>query len=280
MLRMKLIVSVVFCVLTIVSFVVQEKKVRAFAEGPPAGVTGAPGESNCTECHIGGGPNTGPGRFTITAPASYEPGHTYSITVAHRTTDQSRRRWGFELTAVTVSGAQAGDFMVSNSTEQVISGGASGVERQYIEHTLMGTFAGQENGAQWIFNWTAPSRDVGSITFYAAGNQANDDGNLTGDQIYTASATAKSSSFQPPVVFNASVAGKSLMVLGQNFEPGAVIVLDHTRLRTANDVSNPTTLLVSKKGARSIAPASQHTIQVANPDGTRSAAFSFTRPDE
>src|SRR5215475_5838281 len=56
--------------------------------------------------------------------------------------------------------------------------------RQYIEHTASGTFIGQKNGASWTFNWTAPPIDVGTVVFYAAGNQANNDGNTSGDFIY------------------------------------------------------------------------------------------------
>jgi CHRD domain/Glucose / Sorbosone dehydrogenase/Calx-beta domain len=46
-----------------------------------------------------------------------------------------------------------------------------------------------------VFNWTAPPTDVGPVTFYAAGNQANNDGNTSGDNVYrtfVASAPASS----------------------------------------------------------------------------------------
>lgn len=58
--------------------------------------------------------------------------------------------------------------------------------RFYIEHTASGTYAGTGGGANWSFNWTAPATDVGPVTFYAAGNQANNNNGRSGDQIYTA----------------------------------------------------------------------------------------------
>ncbi|MBC7931811.1 MAG: PQQ-dependent sugar dehydrogenase, partial [Rubrivivax sp.] len=56
-------------------------------------------------------------------------------------------------------------------------------------------FPGQKNGASWTFRWTAPAEDVGPVTFYAAGNHANGDGNTSGDNIYFTFAAA---TFAPP----------------------------------------------------------------------------------
>src|SRR5688572_15172787 len=70
----------------------------ASSSGPPPGVTGAPGETNCTACHVSQTP--GAGQFTITAPTNYTPGQTYQIEVRHTTADTTRRRWGFQITAL------------------------------------------------------------------------------------------------------------------------------------------------------------------------------------
>src|SRR5215813_6291970 len=172
------------------------RRVNAFAEGPNPGHTGAPGELTCATsgCHTGS-LNSGPGQFSIVPPTSYEPGQTYQIAVTHQTNDSSRRRWGFQLTVLDDSNNnKAGNLANLGSTTQVLDGGPDG-NRQYIEHSFNGTFQGQQNGASWTFNWTAPSTDVGPITFYAAGNQANNDGNTSGDFIYrtfVASAPASS----------------------------------------------------------------------------------------
>lgn len=163
--------------------------VQAYPDGPPPGVTGAPGEVTCTECHIG---DSGPGEFTIIPPPSYVPGQTYEITVRHVTSDTTRRRWGFELTSLSAAGA-AGTFTNLSGLTQTLED----FGRKYIEHTGLGTFRGQQGGAQWVFQWTAPADDVGMITFYAAGNQANNDGSNEGDQIYTATAEVLAGSGTP-----------------------------------------------------------------------------------
>ena len=256
------------------------RTVGAFAEGPNPGHSGAPGELTCavSGCH-GGEPNTGPGQFQITAPSSYEPGKTYQITVTHSTTDTSRRRWGFQLTALDGSSNKAGDFQ-STSITQVLQGGPGG-NRQYIEHNFLGTFQGQPSGAMWTVDWVAPSSDVGRVTFYAAGNQANNNGNETGDQIYATSvsvpvATAITGA---PVITGAEVVKKQLLVSGENFAFEAQLLMDGSKQKkTFNDDVTPNTLLVARKAGKFIAPGQTVLLQVKNPDGTLSNEFSFTRP--
>ncbi len=162
-------------------------KASAFSSGPPAGVSGAPGENSCTGCH---NPVANTGQFSIIAPANYMPGQTYQVTVRHQTADNSRRRWGFQLTAL-AGATPAVAFSNINGNTQIIDGAG---ERKYIQQTLDGSFGSQAGGAVWTFNWTAPATNVGAVTLYAAGNQANNDGTSDGDQIYTTSTT-----IQPPV---------------------------------------------------------------------------------
>lgn len=159
--------------------------VGAFSAGPPPGYTRAPGEEPeaCAECHVSSG-NTGSGQISITVPPTYVPGQTYQITVAHTNSDPTRLRWGFQLTALDTSDEKVGELQNINPVlTQIITGGPGG-NRQYIEHAAGGTFINQTGGASWTFNWTAPPTDVGVVTFYAAGNQANNDANTSGDFIY------------------------------------------------------------------------------------------------
>ena len=158
--------------------------VESNAGGPPPGVSGAPGENTCTQCHT---QNAGPGTFTITAPANYVPGQTYQMTVQHTTTDATRLRWGFQMTALDATNSAAGTFTDTSVFTQTDFGSL----RFYVEHTQSGTFAGTSSGATWTFDWTAPATDVGPVTFYAAGNQANNNGGRTGDQIYTATSVTQ-----------------------------------------------------------------------------------------
>jgi uncharacterized repeat protein (TIGR01451 family) len=160
------------------------RPVLAFSSGPPPGYTGAPGEEPeaCAECHVPA--DAGTGHISITAPQTYIPGQTYQITVTHSNPDPTRLRWGFELTALDTSDEKAGNLQNLDDLTQILDNAGPGSARQYIEHSAVGTFVNQQNGASWTFNWTAPPTDVGVITFYSAGNQANADGNTSGDYIY------------------------------------------------------------------------------------------------
>src|SRR3989304_2609795 len=71
----------------------------AFSSGPPNGVTGAPGEGNCTNCHNSFPVNSGNGNLTIAGPTSFDPGQTYAVTVT--ISDPEQQRWGFEITPLT-----------------------------------------------------------------------------------------------------------------------------------------------------------------------------------
>ena len=131
---------------------------HAFSAGPPAGYTGAPQEEPeaCAECHVP--PDAGTGKISITAPQTYIPGQTYAITVTHTNPDPTRLRWGFELTVLdTASDEKAGELQSTNGLTQVLNNAGPSSARQYIEHTAAGTFIGQQNGASWTFNWTAPA---------------------------------------------------------------------------------------------------------------------------
>lgn len=173
----------------ILSFSSFTQKSLAYSAGPPAGFTGAPGEFTCAECHVP--ESQGSGQTTLTVPPSYVPGQTYQIAVHHINNDPSRVRWGFELTALDDGDLKAGDLQATDSLTQVLNNQGPGGGKQYIEHTSLGTFYGQTGGADWTFNWTAPPTDVGRVTFYVAGNQANGDGNSSGDNIYFTFAAAQ-----------------------------------------------------------------------------------------
>ncbi len=188
--RLKLIVLLMITGLGLALFLSggRTPAARANIAGPPAGNSGAPGETACNNCHV---QETGSGFFTVLAPSTYAPGTTYQITVRHTTNDNTRRRWGFQLTALTSVNIRAGDLATTGANVRILTGGPGGA-RQYAEHTEVGTFAGFGSPVSWTFNWTAPATNLGPVTFYAAGLQANNNGNETGDQIYTASAVSQS----------------------------------------------------------------------------------------
>jgi hypothetical protein len=159
--------------------------VESRSAGAPSGFTGAPDENVCSACHSD---EPHMGQFTINAPSVYVPGRTYQVQVRHATNDVTRLRWGFQLTALSGMNA-AGTFANLSDNTQIQSDNG----RFYIGHTANGTFAGQASGATWTFDWVAPTTDAGRVSFYAAGNQADNNNGGSGDQIYTASVVSRPS---------------------------------------------------------------------------------------
>lgn len=165
------------------------KPVHAFLSGPPESKTDAPSEGNCTQCHTGADLNSGNGNTIITGvPDTYSPSQvvTITLTVNH----PNGFLYGFQVTALDSMNHPAGSLAVTDATNtQKITGDVSGETREYIEHTMDGASPIEFDRRSWTFTWTAPSSGVGPVTFYAAGNGANGDGDNTGDYIYTTQVT-------------------------------------------------------------------------------------------
>lgn len=164
----------------------------ANSSGPITGVAGAPGENNCTLCHNQGGAglNAGGGSLKVELlnGTKYVPGqqHRLRVTLA----DPAARRWGFQLTARLTANSNSTVGNLASDTTPVLETKFQGA-LQFINHTSQSTFLNQTGSASWEFFWTAPSSNVGTVTFYAAGNAANGNGANTGDNIYTTSLTVE-----------------------------------------------------------------------------------------
>ncbi len=212
MLRIKILALALFAAFTAALLLTDNfanPHAGAYSSGPPAGYSHAPGELDCSDCHTT--PAQSSGTLTLGVPDKYTPGQTYDITVTHASGDATRVRWGFQMTALDSADEKAGAFAPADDLTRVINGEGPFPAREYIEHTSKGTFPGQLNGATWTFKWTAPNEDVGPVTFYLAGNQANGDGNSSGDNIYF---TFKSAPFQAPAPdFQLSVSPSSRTVV-------------------------------------------------------------------
>ncbi len=167
--------------------------------GPPNERTAAPLEGSCVDalCHNDEFVDSGLGELLLIVPLSYVPDEVYKIEVHLSQADQMR--WGFELAVLDAAGSSAGSLTsMDGETQVAVSNGTTEpLGREYVKHTPLGTAAGQPDDYAWSFQWTAPSEDAGPVTFYAAGNAAdNNDFQFrlpgtddAGDFIYTAQQT-------------------------------------------------------------------------------------------
>jgi hypothetical protein len=147
--------------------------------GASPGMTGAPGEANCTQCHSGNTQmGTSENLLTISSGGvpvnSYMPGQQYTVTLSMASNPAKR---GFQATALTPSNIMAGAFSeVAGNTS--INGGV----KRYANHTS--TSNTSASAPSWTWTWTAPSAGTGTVTFYVATNKTNNNGNDNGDMIY------------------------------------------------------------------------------------------------
>jgi|ERR1041384_656977 hypothetical protein len=165
------------------------KTVHAYVSGPPPSHTDAPGEENCTECHTSFPLNSGNGNVTIAGlPDTYTPNQLVPVTVTVNHPDGFL--YGFQVTALDSMNHPAGTFnLIDTDITQLITGEVNSETRTYIEQTMEGAAPVEFNRRAFTFTWTAPATDVGQVTFYAAGNGANGDGDNSGDYIYTTQLT-------------------------------------------------------------------------------------------
>ncbi|MCX6350653.1 MAG: T9SS type A sorting domain-containing protein [Bacteroidetes bacterium] len=172
-----LIFSVLF-----VALCLNFSNVFTYATGAPDGMTGAPGDSKCsqTSCHTGNSDNTAGGTLTVQMKDSagnvvtqYKPGklHIITVTVAKSGT----AAWGFETSVRSKTTANfSGSFPSTNTTDVQFS------NNQYATHTTSGSAK-----KTWQFNWTAPSAGRGNVTVYTAANMADGNNSSSNDFIYT-----------------------------------------------------------------------------------------------
>jgi hypothetical protein len=153
--------------------------------GSPGGKTGSPTDGvNCTQCHSGTATAVANWITTDIPELGYILGETYTITATVE--ENGISRFGFELTAEDTDGNKVGDFSITDGGTQLANGGNA------VTHNSGGTNG--TNSKTWTMEWTAPSSDLGVITFYAAFNAANNNGGTSGDNIYTSTFSVDESS--------------------------------------------------------------------------------------
>ncbi len=161
---------------------------RAYPYGAPPGTTGGFGEPTCQMCHFGNDLNDPAGSLTIEGlPERYTPGQAYRLIVRLRRSQMAAA--GFQLSARTAAGAQAGTFAVPDSASSVQVQTSGGV--QYAGHTEVGSRTAAPGAAQWPILWTAPATAAGRLTFSGAANAGDDDRSPLGDYVYALERTAQ-----------------------------------------------------------------------------------------
>lgn len=153
-----------------------------------AGRTGSPSETTCNACHTGNPLNDPSGSITFSAPMltgmQYMCGQTYTINITVAKTGVNL--FGFACEALTSTGANGGSLVITDAVTTITkSATIAGNSRKSVVHKLNG--GATANTHTFTFNWTAPTTNVGNITFYFAGNAANANGTTSGDFIYKAS---------------------------------------------------------------------------------------------
>lgn len=173
----------IFLTLVAFTFLTENETAYSNYSQPPSFNSGAPGQSSCNSggCHVSFEVNSGDGSVTINFnggfSAEYEPGETYSMSVAIEQAGASR--FGFQMVAYDGTDTSVGDFIEGDNT------GIQNVANiNFINHKNP-----SNTPSTYSFEWTAPSTDVGPITFYTTGNAANGAQGPNGDRIYTTNLT-------------------------------------------------------------------------------------------
>ncbi len=154
-----------------------------YADGPPSGVTGSPGDKNATckqsGCHVDAiQQNAATSWISSNVPSTgFLKDSTYKITITSRANHTVE---GFCASSQNKTGTPQGSMIVTNTNETQYADAA----KAYIIQTRIGS-----NGANkvWTFNWKAPSTLLDSTTIYACVMAANGNGNQNGDSLFLSS---------------------------------------------------------------------------------------------
>lgn len=103
-----------------------------------------------------------------------------------------------------------------------------------------------------------------------SGSTLNNAESLNSAELYDPAATGPIAN---PKIVGAAAQGKKLFVFGENFDPGAVILLNGEEQKTKDDAQNPQTSVIGKKVGKKIKAGDK--LQVRNPNGRLSQEFIF-----
>jgi hypothetical protein len=245
---------------------------QAFTSSLNNGYTGANNEVTCATsgCHTG---IVQADKDDFNINVSPLDSGVYTITVTSTSNDSSRKRWGFQMTALTTENAPAGTFTnATDGTTEIILKKGPNNDRQYIQNSFDGTFK-KDPEARWTFQWTAPQGNS-EVTFYAAGVQADNDRTSSGDLTFTKQLTITTSvTAIKPEITGAMVMGKKLFIRGENFSAGAMVFIDDVKQKTRNDEDMSQNILIAPKAGKNIMPGQM--IKVKNSNNVESEPFEY-----
>lgn len=81
-----------------------------------------------------------------------------------------------------------------------------------------------------------------------------------------------------PVLLQAVISGKNLILYGQGFDSGATLLVNDEQVKTRNEDPDPTQVLFAKKAAKRIGAGHTAQLQVQNASGRKSNFLFFTIP--
>jgi Tol biopolymer transport system component len=127
------------------------------------------------------------------------------------------------------------------------------------------------SNASWITVISSPNSGNGSVVFSVAVNTGT--AARTGALIVAGRVLRVTQAGIAVRITSASVSGKRLMVFGENFDPGAAILLNGEAQKTISDEQSPKSALIAKKAGKSVNAGDK--LQVRNPNGSTSQEFTF-----
>jgi hypothetical protein len=156
--------------------------------GAHPGATGAPGDGSCADagCHTGNVVQNDTKVNSLlfpTADSTYIPGQIYLVKI--RVNNPGIQRFGFEAGALFEASAKnAGMIKLTEPDRtQLLSHKVNNDTRREITHTQNGNSTVTAGSTEWTFTWVAPATDQGNVIFYYATNSANNNAEVTGDNI-------------------------------------------------------------------------------------------------
>ncbi len=170
----------------------------AFSSNPPNANTGAPGDSNCTNCHRN--PNTSfGGAVTINGlPNEIIPGTTYKVSVVTSVSAGNPSRAGFQMVVLDDAANNAGNLTNASNSSTITSAN----NRSYFEHSPALFFNGEDSVA-WSVDWTAPNTlESDSIQIYINSVLGNGSGSSNDLMVSNRTAYSFQTITADPIVVN------------------------------------------------------------------------------